>query len=194
MNRFIKSNKLWLGLLSLAVFIVFLAFLIRPKSDEYQTGVTQSVKMITDQNLYIPVSGLPGKQLIDLRPADRFAQGHAEMAINIPVRNLLDNESLELFDRLKKNGQEAVLYGNDELQAIAPCLLLQQMGYSNLKMLKGEFITNNQFKETAQPATEVMLLDATAMQAKKETTPTTTQKRPQVVVPVRKETSSGGGC
>ncbi len=195
MNRFIKSNKLWLSLLGLAVIIVFLAFLFRPKAPEYQTGTDQAVKMMIDPKNQVAISDLAGKQLIDIRPADLYAQGHPENAINIPVRNLLDEESLELFDGLLNNGMSAVLYGSDELQATAPCLLLQQMGYTNLKTLKGGFIATNEFKEPALATAEVMLLDTATMKAKQEIkAPVTEKKKPQVVVPVRKEASSGGGC
>jgi len=175
---------------------VFLAFLFRPKSPEYQTGIDQAVKMIIDPQNQVVISDLAGKQLIDIRSAELFAQGHPENAINIPVRNLLDEESIELFDRLQDNGQEAVIFGSDELQATAPCLLLQQMGYTNMKTLKGGFIATNEFKEPTLPTTEVMLLDTAAMktgsvQAK---APETEKKKPQVVVPVRKGASAGGGC
>lgn len=195
MNPFIKTNKLWLGLLGLAVIIVFLTFLFRPKSAEYQTGTDQAVKMMIDPQNQVVISDLAGKQLIDIRPADLFAQGHPENAINIPVRNLLDKESLELFDRLLKSDQVVALYGSDELQAIAPFLLLQQMGYTNLKTLKGGFVSTNEFKEPALPSSEVMLLDTATMKAKQETKPSETEKKkPQVVVPVRKGASAGGGC
>ena len=195
MNRFIKSNKPWLSLLGLAVIIVFLAFLFRPKTPEYQTEIDQAVKMMGDAQSQVAISDLAGKQLIDIRPADLFAQGHPENAINIPARNLLDEESLELFDGLLKNGMAAVLYGSDELQATAPCLLLQQMGYTNLKTLKGGFVATNEFKEPALATAEVMLLDTATMKAKQEIkAPVTEKKKPQVIVPVRKEASSGGGC
>jgi rhodanese-related sulfurtransferase len=195
MNRFIKSNKPWLSLLGLAVIIVFLAFLFRPKSPEYQTGADQAVKMMINPQNLVAISDLAGKQLIDIRTAELFTQGHPENSINIPVRNLLDDESLEIFDRLLKSGQAAALYGNDELQATAPCLLLQQMGYTNLKTLKGGFVATNEFKETALSTSEVMLLDTETMKAKQEiNAPSTEKKKPQVVVPVRKEASSGGGC
>jgi rhodanese-related sulfurtransferase len=143
----------------------------------------------------LAISDLAGKQLIDIRPADLYAQGHPENAINIPVRNLLDEESLELFDGLRNSGIAAVLYGSDELQATAPCLLLQQMGYTNLKTLKGGFGATNEFKEPALATAEVMLLDTATMKAKQEIkAPVIEKKKPQVVVPVRKEASSGGGC
>lgn len=195
MNQFIKSNKLWLSLLGLAIIIVFLAFLFRPKSPEYQSGADQAVKMMIDPQNQVVISDLAGKQLIDIRSVDLYEQGHPENAINIPVRNLLDKESLELFDRLLKSEQVAALYGSDELQAVAPCLLLQQMGYTNLKTLKGGFVATNEFKESALPTPEVMLLDTATMKAKQEIKVSESEtKKPQAVVPVRKGASAGGGC
>ena len=195
MDSFIKSNRLWLGLLGVALVIVFLAFLFKPKSIEFQANGKQSVGLISDKSMEVSVSNLSGKQLIDIRPADQFAQGHAELAINIPARNLLDDESLELFDRLQKSGEEAVLYGSDELQSVAPCLLLQQMGYSKVKFLKGGFGADNKFFEMTGAATETMQLDKAAMKAAQPTTAKEPEKKkPEAVIPVRKEASSGGGC
>lgn len=195
MDSFIKSNKLWLGLLGVALVIVLLAFLFKPKSIEFQANTKQSVSLISDKTLEVSVANLTGKQLIDIRPTDQFAQGHAELSINIPARNLLDDESLELFDRLQKGGEEAVLYGSDELQSVAPCLLLQQMGYTKVKFLKGGFGADNKFFETSGTAMETMQLDQAAMKAgQPNTTKEPEKKKPQAVIPVRKETSSGGGC
>jgi rhodanese-related sulfurtransferase len=194
MNQFIKTNKLWLGLLGLAIIIVFLAFLFRPKSPEYQTDTDQAVKMMIDPQNQVLISDLVGKQLIDIRPADLFAQGHPENAINIPIRNLLDDESFELFDRLLDNGQASVIYGSDELQATAPCLLLQHLGYRNIKIMKGGYTLNNEFKEPTLSSTEAMALDTAVMKANPVRTLETENKKPQVVVPIRKGASSGGGC
>jgi rhodanese-related sulfurtransferase len=195
MNSFIKSNKPWLSLLGLAIVIVFLAFLFKPKSIEFQTKTKQSVNLISDKTLEVSVANLTGKQLIDIRPADQFAQGHAELAINIPVRNLLDEESLEIIERLQTSGQEAVLYGSDELQSVSPCLLLQQMGYTKVKFLKGGFGADNKFFETTGAATETMQLDQAAIKAAQPAAAKEPEKKkPQVVIPVRKEASSGGGC
>jgi len=194
MNPFIKSNKLWLSLLGLAVVIVFLGFLFRPKTIDFKVSTDEAVKLMSEPQMSVSNSDLAGKQLIDIRPADLFAQGHPENAISIPVRNLLDEESLELFDRLKDNGQTAVLYGSDELQTTAPWLLLQQLGYQNIKIMKGGYTPNNEFKEPVLSSTEAMTLDTAAMKTKPVKTLETEKKKPQAVVPVRKEASSGGGC
>lgn len=198
MNRFIESNKPWLSLLGLAVIIVFLAFLFRPKSVEFQSNAKEAVKLMNNPSSQIEVKDIGDKQLIDIRSAELFAQGHPQNAVNIPVRNLLDKESIALFDRLLKNGKEAIIYGNDELQATGPCFLLQQMGYKNLKHLKGGYTTSDEFKESIPASSETSIPDISDIQAKSQTldasgvTPET--KKVDAIVPVRKQAPSGGGC
>ncbi len=198
MNRFLKTNSLWLSLLGLAVIIVVLAFIFRPKSFEYQISTEKALKLMNDQSMQVDVKDIAGKQLIDIRPTNLFAQGHPQNAINIPSRLILDGESIEVFDELFQNGQEAVLFGSTELQATAPWLLLQQLGYRNLKLLKGGLAANGEFSETALSSTEVSVVDTTAFKAKPQgiTTPDTkvVKKKTEAVVPVRKAASSGGGC
>lgn len=198
MNRFIESNKPWLSLLGLAVIIVFLAFIFRPKSLEYQLGADKALKLMNDQSMQVAMKDIGGKQLIDIRPSELFAQGHPENAINIPLRNLLDDESIDLYDQLLNNGKEAIIYGSDELQATAPGLLLQQLGYKNLRILKGGLTPSVEFKETALSSTEKMVLDTSAIRVKPELTIVSgtkpEDKKPQAIIPVRKQASAGGGC
>lgn len=198
MNRFLKKNKLWLSLLVAGVAIVLLAFIFRPESIHYQISANESVKLVNDQSIHIDIKDIAGKQVIDIRSTELFAQWHAANAINIPIRKLLDEESIEFFDQLMEDGKEVVLYGSDELEAVAPSLLLQQLGYKNVKQLSGKITETGEFKVSELASTEVSVIDTAAMQTKpvllqpKETT--SVKKKPQVVVPVRKEASTGGGC
>lgn len=198
MNRFLKTNSLWLSLLGLAVVIVVLAFIFRPKSPEYKISADEALKLMNDQASLVAVKDIAGKQLIDVRPTNMFLQGHPENAVNIPIRQLLDKESIELFDELKDNGKVAVLYGSDQLQATAPWLLLQQLGYKNLKLLNGGLTNAGVFCEAELSSTEASVVDATVIKAKKEgTQPTETKaevKKKEAVIPVHKAASSGGGC
>ncbi len=110
MNSFLKANLLWLSLLGVAVIIVVLAFIFRPNTTEYQIGASETLKWMNKTPMEVAIDNIGGKQLIDLRPVDLFLQGHATNAINIPVRNLLDQESVSLFDELRENGKEVILY------------------------------------------------------------------------------------
>ncbi|MCL6101774.1 MAG: rhodanese-like domain-containing protein [Bacteroidetes bacterium] len=198
MNRFLKINSPWLSLLALAVFIVVLAFLFRPKSSEYQINANSTLKLFNDQSNQVQLQNIAGKQLIDIRTADLFAQGHPQNAINIPARQLLEKESIEMLNQISENGKEAVLYGSDELQATAPWLLLQQMGYKNLLLFKGGIAANGELVDSKSPATEVSVIDMSAIRSKVTGLSTTATKvetkKPEVIIPVRKAASSGGGC
>ena len=193
MNRFLKKNKLWLSFLVLGVVLVLLAFIFRPESIHYQISANESVKLVNDQSIQMDIKDIAGKQIIDIRSTELFAQGHAENAINIPIRKLLDEESIEFFDQLLEDGKEVVLYGSDELEAVAPSLLLQQLGYKNVKQLKGRITETGEFK-----VSEVSVIDTAAMRVKtdikKATEITPVKKKREAVIPVRQEVTSGGGC
>ncbi|HCY43054.1 MAG TPA: hypothetical protein DHV48_17250 [Prolixibacteraceae bacterium] len=198
MNRFLKKNKLWLSFLVLGVVLVLLAFIFRPESIHYQISANESVKLVNDQSIQMDIKDIAGKQIIDIRSTELFAQGHAENAINIPIRKLLDEESIEFFDQLLEDGKEVVLYGSDELEAVSPSLLLQQLGYKNVKQLKGRITETGEFKVSELSSTEVSVIDTAAMRVKtdikKATEITPVKKKREAVIPVRQEVTSGGGC
>jgi len=197
MNRFLKTNSLWLSLLGLAVVIVIVAFIFRPKSPDFQISAGEALKLMNDQSVQVEVKDIAGKQLIDIRSPELFLQGHPESAINIPTRQLLDKESVELFNDLLDNGKEAVLYSSDMLQATAPLFLLQQLGYKNLKLLKGGLTAFNEFKEPNLASTEISVVDTAAINVNQElntSVTTTARQKSETVIPVRKSASAGGGC
>ena len=198
MDRFLNSNKLWLGLPALAVVIILLAYLFRPDSLDYKMNVGESLKLVNDPSLIVEVKDLAGNQLIDIRSEEVFLKGHPEGAINLPIRQLLDEESLETLDELLESGKTAVLVGNTELQATSPLFLLRQMGYTNLKLFKGGISATNEFVATDLVATEVSVIDTAVIHAKPVLTNPTATNSPSVkkesIKPVNKEVSAGGGC
>ena len=198
MNRYIKSNSLLISLPGLAVAIVVLVFIFRPKSPHYQIDGNETIKLMKDRSIEVELQGIAGKQLIDIRSAEMFSQGHPPRAISIPIRQLLDKESIELFDNLLEDGKEAILYGTDELQATAPLFLLHQLGYKNLKLLKGGVNKSNELIPLSPASAEVSLIDTAALRGKGEpmnvsVTPAA-KKKGETVIPVRKRESAGGGC
>jgi rhodanese-related sulfurtransferase len=197
MNRFLKSNSPWLGLLALALIIIVLAFIFRPNPPEYRISALESLKLLNDKSLTVAVGEVGGKQLVDIRSVELFARGHAENAVNIPVRQILEKESVDFFSQLQKEGKAAVLYGSIELQAIAPWLLLQQLGYRNVLRLKGGIESGGQLSESGLAATEIQVLDTSLFRAKPSpaSVPVTTgEKKPESVKPVKREARTGGGC
>jgi rhodanese-related sulfurtransferase len=198
MNRFLKDNTLWLSLLCLALLIVVSAYIFRPKYPNYQTELNQSLSLILNQSKQVSVKDIAGKQIIDIRSSDLFAQGHPQNAVNVPVRQLLEKESLELLQKVTEKGKEAILCGSNELQATAPWILLQQLGYKNILVLKGGISNRGELMDTELAASETTIIDMTALHSNTDAAQPPAQsevkKKPEAVIPVRKSASSGGGC
>ena len=198
MDRLFKTNMLWFSLPGMAVILILLAYLFRPNSLDYKMNVGESLKLVNDASVLVEIKDLAGKQLIDIRTEEFFLKGHVGGAINLPIRQLLDVESLETFDDLLESGKTAVLVGNNELQATSPLFLLRQMGYTNLKLLRGGLSSTNEFVATDLAATEVSVIDTAAIHVKpgqvNQTATSSQTIKSESTRPVKKAVSAGGGC
>ncbi|MBW6489989.1 MAG: rhodanese-like domain-containing protein [Lentimicrobium sp.] len=99
--------------------------------DEIKSGTQylepeQIAQMLVEKDPYL--------QLIDTRPQSEFEKFNLNGAINIPIDNLLSTEYIEVFDQdVKLN----VFYSNGSTQANEAWMLLRQLGYSNIYVLRG---------------------------------------------------------
>lgn len=99
--------------------------------DEIKSGTQylepeQIAQMLVEKDPYL--------QLIDIRPQSEFEKFSLNGAINIPIDNLLSSEYVEIFDQdVKLN----VFYSNGSTQANEAWMLLRQLGYSNIYVLRG---------------------------------------------------------
>jgi rhodanese-related sulfurtransferase len=195
MNRLHKIPS-WLSIPGLILIIICLVLIFKPESDSYKLNSEETLKLMNDKSLQVDLNDIQGKQLIDVRSAEEYYRGHADQAMNIPVRQLLDKESLLLFDNLLHNGKEVVLYGANELEVTAPLFFLQQMGYKNTRMWAGGFTPAKGFTPDNAASSEVPLITSTSMQVVKEKTSPDKAEKPKrtSLIPVRKKASSGGGC
>ncbi len=75
-------------------------------------------------------------QLIDLRPPAAYEAGHLADAVNIPLPNLLEEETRKMLGNQSVN---FVLYGATPAEAAGPYMLLYRMGYDNIRVLQEPF-------------------------------------------------------
>jgi rhodanese-related sulfurtransferase len=147
--------------------------------------------------------------MIDLRNSDEYSKGHIGEAVNIPVRDLLKQNNLKKLKELTSKHPFVVLYGNDELQASSPALLLKQIGYDNLKVLQGGYTYFMQPLADSlyvnQPAafiSEASRIDATLLKTNEKAASTKSvsgadagkAEKPKKVELEKKPASAGGGC
>lgn len=76
---------------------------------------------------------------VDLRSPYDFEISHIPNAINIPTSFFLDDSNIHLFKEYSKTNQTVILYGQTERESISPWMLLQELGYSNTKVLLGGY-------------------------------------------------------
>ena len=75
-------------------------------------------------------------QLIDIRTPHEFAINHLPGAINIPSKDILDEE---YFETLNQDEKINVLYSSEGYQAIDSYMMLKQLNFKNIKVALGGF-------------------------------------------------------
>jgi rhodanese-related sulfurtransferase len=214
MNKFIKENWIFLSaLLAVIVIIAILSSTGKPQIN-YRLSPQEVFKTLSDKsNQVSPLAvydqvkkGNKSQVLVDVRNSDEFAKGHIEGAVNIPVLELLQKRSLSFFKELNGSKQVAILYGEDQLQANGPWMLLKQIGFENIKVLEGGYafyktlpLPDSLLKiKEADWKVETQQIDTSQFgkhaQAASEAASATAKKAPEKVIPVKKKGSTGGGC
>ena len=144
--------------------------------------------------------------LIDLRNPYDYIKGYLGEAINIPVSDILADESISLFEELKENNILVILYGKDQMEANGPWMLLTQLGYDNMKILLGGYNYISLLKEDSANASEKIeyqiempianfaeVLNYTSSKVDKNSKNNYNSKQ---ITPVKrkKKTTAAGGC
>lgn len=99
--------------------------------DEIKSGTQylepeQVAQMLVEKDPYL--------QLIDVRSQNDYEKFNLPGSINIPIDNMLSPDYTETFDQdVKLN----VFYGNGTTQANEAWMLLRQLGYRNIYVLRG---------------------------------------------------------
>lgn len=130
------------------VFILILGFLTFSKPEFiYKLTPEETLTELSNKENEIPpglVSEILSKKdqsfvFVDLRNPYEYGRGYIGEAINIPVSEILTNESISFFEDKQSNSVAVVLYGKDQLEANGPWMLLKQLGFGNVKVLLGGY-------------------------------------------------------
>jgi rhodanese-related sulfurtransferase len=214
MKKFIKKNALFLSALIVVIFIILIIAVTNRPSVTYKLNKDNLVALLKDSSQFVSPVGLDALLeqkkgtlvMVDIRSFDEYSKGHIKESVNIPVMNLLDKNTLSFFDELSSKGQESILYGDDQLQANGPWLLLKQVGVKNVKILQGGYQLykllpfNDSLTSLAKQMVwvERSIIDTSALRKKTTSVSLPVAGKPKVqkekVIPVKKEESGGGGC
>jgi rhodanese-related sulfurtransferase len=211
----IRTNRIFLAAL-LFVFIIII-ILLGMKSPAVNFKMTPEAiaamlrepgNQVSPVELYKKMSnGDKSQVLVDVRSTDEFSKGHIQTSVNIPIRELLEKRSLSFLRELEKSDTKAILYGDDQLQANGPWMVLKQLGFNNIKVLQGGYSfyrtlpladslsDPNKLKLNAERSIiDTADFNTTGLPGAGKDSSAEVKKGPEKVIPVKKKGSSGGGC
>lgn len=148
----------------------------------------------------------PGYVLIDLRNPYEFMKSHINGAVNIPSNSILDKANLKMFKQHLADSVTVVVYGQTQLEANGPWMILKQMGFQNIKVLMGgyHYFTTGPLDFYDMPEVPEYLVEEPAYDffgvmetlGSRSFEEEESGDQPQVVIPTRKKKENviEGGC
>ena len=122
----------------LTILLVIIALLsYKRPSHLYSESIENSLELVSNSDYIITQQDLEKFDLLllDIRSNIEYNKGHLDKAINIYAPEILDPKNSEVLLDLKKKNKTIVLYGSTPNEALTPFMLLQQLGYNNIKLL-----------------------------------------------------------
>jgi rhodanese-related sulfurtransferase len=212
--EFKHPNRSFVAFVFIFLLVIVIGLLTINRPDlQYKISTEETIEQIITKEYEFYPEDLAGivefedssYTIVDLRNPYEFIKGHIKGALNIPSNSLLDKENIKLFDQFVKDSLIVVLYGQNQLEANGPWMILQQMGYENIKVLLGgyDYFTTGPLDMYDMPEIPDYLVEEPAydyygiMEALGSRAPDeASSDQPEVVIPTRKkkETVVEGGC
>jgi rhodanese-related sulfurtransferase len=208
MKELLKTKRITIGVFAFVLIIIIGFLTLKEPKNNYKIT---PIEMVEDLPLIYQVTPDEAMELmydtatvfVDIRSINDFEKGHLENAINIPVPNLLLKENTDLFDQWFKDSIIVVLYGNDELQANAPWMLMYELGYTNTRTLMGGCVYIDKLYDDGLAENETFFVEDPAYDfagivnkaSEQSGTPAVEKKeKKKVVVRKKKKKEAEGGC
>lgn len=140
MKELEKTKRISIAaVLTILVVIIALLSYKRPKH-LYATNTADALAKISSPDYLMAQKDIDtaNQVLIDIRSQYDFNKGHLENAVNMYAPEVLNDKNSDILEDLKEDGKTLVLYGNYPNDAIAPYMVLYQLGYENIKILSVE--------------------------------------------------------
>jgi len=213
--EFKHPNRSFVAFVVIFILVIVIGLLTINKPDlKYQRTLDDTLAhlMLNEDEMYpedlvgIIEMEEPAYVIVDLRSPYEFIKGHISGALNIPTNSLLDKENLKEFKQYASDSITVILYGQTQLEANGPWMILKQMGFDNFKVLLGgyHYFTTGPLDFYDMPEVPEYLVKEPAydyygiMEALGSVTYEETEAagQPQVVIPARKKKTSvvEGGC
>jgi len=135
-----------------AIILLGLVFMPKPQkhyklSEEQMLAKIMSFDGVIGPDKMVDLIYTPNVQyqLIDLRSAPEYLKDHLPNSINIPVNHIFDKP----YEKILKSNKTNILYYSDHAGACGAWMILNQLGYQNIKIMLGgyDYVNENIIKK-----------------------------------------------
>lgn len=207
MKELEKTNRISISAVLFLLVVVISLLTFRQPQFSFTNNTDKTLEFI-DDNSYIlswtEFEQIDSKEfvIVDVRSNFDFSRAHISNAVNIPLSQILDKNSLAIIERSDPLNP-AIIYGKNPEEANAALMLLYQLGFENLKLLSVKtYYDDNKFQVKNIEIGSSKLNYALAMEKariqpikKVVVKPLPKPKKKKVVVqPKKKKKMPEGGC
>lgn len=205
-----KNKRLTIVVVAIVAVILIGLVTIQKPAISYKLTYAQTLEALRDTSAYITPLAVAellktkdaGSVLIDVRNSLDYNKTHYENTLNIPVREIFKADNLKKIKDIIKGGQNIVLIGESQQQAIGPWMMLKQIGIDKVKVFTGVYsqlaLPASDSLVAAMPQnTETPILDISALKKTIVSSDGKAEMKPVVkktVTPKKAGKPSGGGC
>lgn len=149
MKELEKTKRISISTVLFILVIIIGVLTFKKPSNVYKKTNIETLAMLKTQDYLVTDADidLTNFVLVDVRDRFDYSKGHIDKAINIPTADILTTTSISQLDALRDAGKTVVLYGKNPDDANSAWMLLYQLGYENIKILKSTTqLVDNEFK------------------------------------------------
>jgi rhodanese-related sulfurtransferase len=147
MKELNRTDRLTIASIIIVLILVIGLITIKWNELRFSRSIGQSITMVkAAQDIISPEdvatiakSGDNDYFLLDLRSPVDYQKSHIGNAFNIPIQKILENENLHKLRNLAKKSVTVIIYGEDQLKANSAWVLLKQLGFDNIKVMRGGY-------------------------------------------------------
>jgi len=207
MKELEKTKRISISAVLFLLVVIISLLTFRKPQFSFKNNTAKTLEYISDNSYILSLSefeqiNAETLTIVDVRSNFDYSKAHINNAINIPLSQLLDKNSIAL---VKSSNPEkpVIIYGKSPDEANAAFMLLYQLGYENLKLLSvntsyddGQFRVKNIEVGKAKVNYALTMEKAKIQPLKKvviKPTPKPVKKK-VVVQPKKKKKMPEGGC
>lgn len=143
--------------------------------------------------------------LVDTRDLYEFNKSHLPNAVNIPLKDVLEETAIDFLKTINDQGKSPLLYGTNPSEVVSVWMTLYQLGFESTKVLaistkneRNSLIVSDYSLEKAETDYRKTLDSLRSLKTKLEVPTKKVEKKPVPIkvapAPKKKKAAPEGGC